>query len=102
MERRVTVLVANFFLLLALPGAAQQESGTLAQEFWIKVKPSMARDFEAAYGAAAEFAFALGKSTKVSGTAICHPEERRGLQWSVVKEKDQPMCWCFRIRTGLI
>ena len=50
MERRVTVLVAIFFLLLALPGAAQQESGTLAQEFWIKVKPSMAREFEAAYG----------------------------------------------------
>ena len=50
MERRVAVLVASFFLLLALPGAAQQESGTLAQEFWVKVKPSMAREFEAAYG----------------------------------------------------
>lgn len=61
MERRVTVLVAIFFLLLALPGAAQQESGTLAQEFWIKVKPSMARVFEAAYGAVAEFASALRK-----------------------------------------
>ena len=43
--------IAPFVVLLAVPGAAQQEAGTLAQEYWMKVKPGMGAEFEKGYRA---------------------------------------------------
>jgi hypothetical protein len=41
--------MASLVVLLALPAAAQQEAGTLAQEYWMKVKPGMGGAFEQGY-----------------------------------------------------
>jgi len=44
-------IIATLVVLLAVPVAAQQESGTLAQEYWMKVKPGMGGEFEKGYRA---------------------------------------------------
>lgn len=49
MRRPATLLIASLIVLLALPAAAQQEPGTLAQEYWMNVKPGMGGAFEQGY-----------------------------------------------------
>ncbi len=51
MRRNATLFMLSFLALLAAAAAAQQPSGTLAQEYWVKVKPGMGGEFEKGYRA---------------------------------------------------